>query len=53
MIRYPLQPICKTFFGDSESESKMVRHSEAITWSKERPPFSNRMAELSRIAAAL
>src|ERR1051325_6129424 len=53
MIGYSLQPICKTFFCNSESESEVIWHSETIARCKERPTFSDSATELSRIAAAL
>src|SRR6185503_1314312 len=53
MVRYPLQPICKTFFGNPESEPEMIRHSETISRGKQSSSFSDSATELSRIASAL
>jgi hypothetical protein len=53
MLRDVLQTIGKAFFRNSESEPEMLRHSEAIARSKERPPFSHSTTEFPRIAAAL
>src|ERR1051325_10640161 len=53
MLRDPLQRICKTFFCNSESDTEMLRHSEAVAWCQERPAFSDSATELARIAAVL